>query len=79
MRAVEDKGRNLNVIALAVGRFDAVSAEHHAGRGGERRAACVAKDFAGFDGGLFADNAGADVTYAITDVTVANVPDDIHH
>jgi hypothetical protein len=25
------------------------------------------------------DNAGADVTYAITDVTVANVPDDIHH
>ena len=56
VRAIEDEGGNIHIIALAVRFFDCVTAAHHTRRRCEWSAACIAKDFTRFHNGFFANN-----------------------
>ena len=59
VRRIEREGRNGDLEALPVLGDHAIFADHHAARGRQRAARGVAESFAGPDGRLFADHAGA--------------------
>ena len=77
-RAVEGKGRDINIIVLTVQGFHTVTSHHHARWGRQGRARCIAEGFARFEGWHFANYAFA-AHFLYLSIAVGNAPEPFDH